>query len=52
MDRLSILYVFDNPRRREHLLSSDAEKGARRTRGNAEMKELAFALAGELAGKG
>jgi purine-nucleoside phosphorylase len=48
MERISILYVFDNPRRREHLLTSDAEKDVRRVQGNAKMKELAFALAAEL----
>jgi purine-nucleoside phosphorylase len=51
MERLSILYVFDNPRRREHLLFGDAEKDARRAQGNENMKHLAFALAAELAMK-
>jgi purine-nucleoside phosphorylase len=48
MRRLSILYAFDNPRRQEHLLLSDAEKDARRSLGNARMRELAFSLAEEL----
>jgi len=51
MDRLSILYVFDNPRRREHLLAGDAEKDQRRARANAKMKDFAFALAAELSSK-
>lgn len=51
MDRLAILYAFDNPRRQEHLLTSDAEKDARRARGNSLMKELAFSLAAELSGR-
>jgi len=48
MDRMAILFAFDNPRRREHLLVTDAEKDARRTLANAKMKELAFDLAVEL----
>ena len=51
MDRIGLLYAFDNPRRREHLLLSDAEKDARRTAANARMRELAFDLAVTLAGK-
>ena len=39
---------LDIPRRREHLLTSDAQQDARRVQGNAKMKELAFALATEL----
>lgn len=46
-----MLYVFDNPRRREHLLLSDAEKDVRRARGNEKMKEIAFELAIKLAAK-
>jgi purine-nucleoside phosphorylase/predicted N-acetyltransferase YhbS len=48
MDRLSILYGFDNPRRREHLLLSDQEKDARRTAANRRVKQLALDLAVEV----
>jgi purine-nucleoside phosphorylase len=48
MDRLSILYAFDNPRRKEHLLLSDAEKDLRRAAANDRMKQLALGLAVEL----
>jgi purine-nucleoside phosphorylase len=48
MDRVALLYVFDNPRRREHLLLTDAEKDGRRAKANTEMTELAFELAVEL----
>lgn len=49
MQRVSILYAFDNPRQQEHLLLNDAEKDARRAIGNIRMRELAFELAEELA---
>ena len=42
MDRTSIVYVFDNPRQKQHILLSDADKAARRSRGNALMMELAL----------
>jgi purine-nucleoside phosphorylase len=48
MDRIAILYGFDNPRRREHLLLSDAEKDARRATGNESMIRLALDLAAEI----
>ncbi len=48
MARAAILYVFDNPRRREHLLLSDPEKDVRREQANRATRELAFALALEL----
>jgi purine-nucleoside phosphorylase len=48
MDRLAILYAFDNPGRREHILLSDATKDERRARANATMRQLAFELAAEL----
>jgi purine-nucleoside phosphorylase len=48
MRRLSLLYVFDNPRRREHLLLSDREKDLRRTAANDRMQQLALALAAEI----
>jgi uridine phosphorylase len=44
----AILYVFDNPRRREHLLLSEPEKDVRREQANRTSRELAFALALEL----
>jgi purine-nucleoside phosphorylase len=47
MERLSILYAFDNPRRQEHLLLSDAEKDVRRAAGNERMIKLALDLAVE-----
>lgn len=49
MDRLAILYGFDNPRRREHLLLSDLDKDVRRTAANQRMRQLALDLAVELA---
>jgi purine-nucleoside phosphorylase len=48
MDRVAILYGFDNPRRREHLLLSDAEKDVRRAAGNERMRQLALDLATEV----
>jgi uridine phosphorylase len=51
MARAAILYVFDNPRQREHLLLSDPEKQARRERANRTARELAFALTLELSMK-
>jgi hypothetical protein len=48
MVRAAILYVFDNPRHREHLLLSGPEKDVRREQANRATRELAFALALEL----
>lgn len=48
MLRAAILYVFDNPRQREHLLLSDAEKDVRRQQANRTVRQLTFALALEL----
>jgi purine-nucleoside phosphorylase len=45
MERISVLFVFDNPRRKEHLLLADAEKDVRRQEGNERMRALAFELA-------
>jgi uridine phosphorylase len=45
MDRAAVLYVFDNPRRREHILLTDVEKDAKRKLANQAARELAFALA-------
>ena len=47
MARLSILYAFDNPRQREHILLSDAQKDERLAKGNTRMRELAFELAAD-----
>jgi purine-nucleoside phosphorylase/ribosomal protein S18 acetylase RimI-like enzyme len=52
MERLAVLYGFDNPRRREHLLLSDAAKDERRAAANARVKQLALDLAVEIAGRG
>jgi purine-nucleoside phosphorylase len=51
MDRLAILYAFDNPRRREHLLLSDAAKDVRRAEANARMIRLALDLAFEISAR-
>jgi uridine phosphorylase len=51
MDRIAVLYVFDNPRRREHILLTDVEKDAKRERANQAARELAFALALEFDAK-
>jgi uridine phosphorylase len=45
MAHAAILYVFDNPRRREHLLLSDPEKDVRREQANHAARALAFAPA-------
>jgi len=47
----AVLYVFDNPSRREHILLTDVEKDAKRERGNQAARELAFALALEFDSK-
>ena len=44
MDRTALLYVFDNPRRKEHIFLDDAEKAERRRLGNARMMELVLDL--------
>ena len=44
MDRTSLLYVFDNPRRKEHIFLDDAERAERRRLGNARMMELVLDL--------
>ncbi len=40
MDRASILYAFDNPRQKEHILLDDAGKNNRRRIGNSRMIEV------------
>jgi uridine phosphorylase len=47
MDRVSLLFAFDNPRRSSHLLLDEHEKAARRAAGNRRMTELAFAVIGD-----
>jgi purine-nucleoside phosphorylase len=44
MDRTSLVYVFDKPRRNEHILLDDAERAERRRRGNATMVKLVLDL--------
>jgi uridine phosphorylase len=44
MDRLSILYGFDNPRQKEHILLSDAEKDHQRAAANQCMIETALKI--------
>ncbi|HEV3342900.1 MAG TPA: hypothetical protein VG125_21180 [Pirellulales bacterium] len=44
MDRASILFGFDNPRHKSHILLTDAEKDVRRARGNQAVIDLAFAV--------
>ena len=47
----AVLYVFDNPSRREHILLTDVEKDAKRERGNQAVRGLAFGLALEFDSK-
>lgn len=47
MDRVSILFAFDNPRRKEHILMEGADKDKRRVLGNKRMIELAFGIVQE-----
>jgi len=42
MDRASILYAFDNPRQKEHILLNDAAKDEHRKIGNRRMIEIAL----------
>ena len=44
MNRISITYAFDNPRRKEHILLEDAEKEKRRTYANQRTTELILDL--------
>lgn len=44
MDRASILFGFDNPRHKSHILLTDSEKEFRRARGNQAMIELTLAV--------
>lgn len=42
MDRTSVVYAFDNPRQKQHILLNDAERTERRSKGNVLMMELAL----------
>jgi len=44
MDRLSLLYAWDNPRRRHHILMHDDDKNRRRALGDQHMTELILRL--------
>lgn len=44
MDRISILFAFDNPKRREHILMEEADKDERRVLGNRRMIEVALTI--------
>jgi len=44
MDRISILFTFDNPRLKDHIFLNDEDKDKRREDGNKGMLELAFSL--------
>jgi purine-nucleoside phosphorylase len=46
MDRASILFVFDNPRRQDHMLLLDDAKDRRRDDANRQMIDLALAMIG------
>lgn len=43
MERGALLFVFDNPRRKEHILTTDAEKARKREAGDRRMTEFALA---------
>ena len=44
MQRLSLLFAFDNPSQGEHILLSDTEKQVRRTNGEQAMIDTVFAV--------
>lgn len=44
MDSLAIDFVFDNPRRRKHLLLSEPESDHRRSQGNERMIQMALSV--------
>jgi purine-nucleoside phosphorylase len=48
MERVSVLYAFDNPRRREHILLTDTEKDRCRADANEKVIRLALDLAVEV----
>lgn len=47
MDRVSILFTFDNPRRKEHILMEGTQKDKRRALGNKRMIEWALEIVKE-----
>ncbi len=47
IDRVSILFAFDNRRYKEYMLTKDADKDKRRMLGNKRMIELLFGLVKE-----
>ena len=44
MRRLSLLFVFDNPREGHHILLTDEEKQERRAKGEQAMMDMAFSM--------
>ena len=44
MDRISILYAFDNPRLKEHIMTRDSDNVERRVEGNKRMMDLVLYL--------
>ena len=44
MQRLSLLFVFDNPGQGEHILLNDTEKQKRRTDGEQAVIDTVFAI--------
>jgi uridine phosphorylase len=51
MERVSLLFAYDNPRHSGHLLLDEREKADRRAAGNRRMTELAFTIIRERCGK-
>jgi len=47
MERLALLFAFDNPRQSGHLLLNESDKADRRSLGNRCMNELALAIVRE-----
>lgn len=45
MDRLSLLFVFDNPLLGDHIVLTDTEKEERRNHGEKAMLDMAFSIA-------
>lgn len=43
MDRGSVLFVFDNPRRKEHILTTDTDNARKREMGDKRMTEFVLA---------
>jgi len=42
MNRLAVLYAFDNPRKRRHIFLSHEEEAVRRQQGNERMIQAAL----------